>query len=351
MNNKLHHKTWLDNNLNTYKGLTTSVTGIIENLLNKESIDYLAISGRTKDIKSCLEKIGRKGYKDISSQMTDISGIRIIVYFDKETHKTGDLLEKYFDIDQKNSEDKKDSLDTNKIGYRSMHYICELGKDRCNLPEYSEFEGLKFEIQVRTVLQHAWAELAHDRGYKFSTSLPKKLERKLYLYAGMLELADSGFDDISQEIDAYKSELDNKRIDDFEEISIDSVSLQSFFNNWLKNNNINTDSIANYGNWIEELVIEIKGVNINSIGELSSAIPEGYSDKLREYLQHDGHSFSMPGIIRDWLLNYDHELLLNNVNINWLLDEESYNLIELLLGEDKAQAIRRSFLEKDLFVN
>ena len=77
-----------------------------------------------------------------------------------------------FNIDEKNSLDKKILLASDQIGYRSVHFVCDLGAQRSGLPEFKDLGGLKFEIQVRTVLQHAWAELAHDRNYKFSGTLP-----------------------------------------------------------------------------------------------------------------------------------------------------------------------------------
>lgn len=76
-----------------------------------------------------------------------------------------------FNIDEKNSLDKKILLASDQIGYRSVHFVCDLGAQRSGLPEFKDLGGLKFEIQVRTLLQHAWAELAHDRNYKFSGTL------------------------------------------------------------------------------------------------------------------------------------------------------------------------------------
>nr|MZG82510.1 GTP pyrophosphokinase [Photobacterium lucens] len=172
------------------------------------NIDYLTVTGRTKDKKSALEKINRKSYKNPKSQMTDLSGIRIILYFESDINKVSELISDSFDIDFDNSLDKSKVLSKDQIGYRSVHYVCTLGQGRSNLPEYLELGELKFEVQVRTILQHAWAELAHDSSYKFSGTLPPEIERKLYLYAGMLEIADKGFDEISAQIDSYKKSVD-----------------------------------------------------------------------------------------------------------------------------------------------
>jgi ppGpp synthetase/RelA/SpoT-type nucleotidyltranferase len=67
-------------------------------------------------------------------------------------------------------EDKSRNLGTNRIGYRTIHLVVSLSNTRTILPEYSEFDDLKFEIQLRTILEHAWAEIEHDRNYKFKGS-------------------------------------------------------------------------------------------------------------------------------------------------------------------------------------
>ncbi len=72
---------WLDLQIPKYKLLTSSVINIIGSLLKSNNIDCLTISGRTKDTKSIKEKIKRKSYSNPNEQLTDLSGIRIIVFF------------------------------------------------------------------------------------------------------------------------------------------------------------------------------------------------------------------------------------------------------------------------------
>jgi ppGpp synthetase/RelA/SpoT-type nucleotidyltranferase len=52
------------------------------------------------------------------------------------------------------------------LGYQSVHYLVQFSPERCALPEYQRFQGRIAEIQVRTVLQHGWAEIEHDIQYK-----------------------------------------------------------------------------------------------------------------------------------------------------------------------------------------
>jgi hypothetical protein len=78
------------------------------------------------------------------------------------------------------------------------------------------------------VLQHAWAELAHDRSFKFNPGLPQRIQRRLNLYAGMLEIVDAGFEAISKEIDGYIKVVDSSTDKDNEKNDVNRVSLRKF---------------------------------------------------------------------------------------------------------------------------
>src|SRR5262249_4532472 len=137
----------------------------------------------------------------------------------------------------------------------SAHFVCMIGKGRESLPEYEHLSGLKFEIQVRTVLQHAWAELAHDRSFKLGLDLPKKMERKLNLYAGMLEIVDSAFDEIAKEIDVYVRTINRKPADQLSGVEIDSISVQKYLSDVAKQH---------------DLKMKPREVDADVIGELKS---------------------------------------------------------------------------------
>lgn len=190
---------WLKKHLPRHGNLTEAVVSIVKSLLSDAKIPFLSVTGRTKDERNCIEKVKRKNYERPQNQLTDISGIRIIVYFEHDVEAVSKIIENSFRVDMENSLNRDNVLSTNEVGYRSVHYVCDLGNDRIKLPEFSAFANLRFEFQVRTVLQHAWAELAHDRNYKFAGRLPKPLERKLFLLAGILETADSGFSELSHQ--------------------------------------------------------------------------------------------------------------------------------------------------------
>jgi ppGpp synthetase/RelA/SpoT-type nucleotidyltranferase len=103
-------------------------------------------------------------------------GLRIICYIYSDIKKISDLIRDNFIIHE--AEDKSEKLGIDKFGYQSVHFIVSLSKHRTNLPEYSRFKGIEFEIQVRTILQHTWAQIEHDRNYKFRGKLPESLQKR-----------------------------------------------------------------------------------------------------------------------------------------------------------------------------
>jgi ppGpp synthetase/RelA/SpoT-type nucleotidyltranferase len=116
------------------------------------------------------------------------------------------MVEREFVVDRTNSVDKRTLLDPDRFGYQSLHYVAALSVARTGLAEYGRFTGLRVEIQIRSTLQHAWAEIEHDLGYKSAAGVPRDIRRRFSRIAGLLELADEEFSVIRRDLDAYTSE-------------------------------------------------------------------------------------------------------------------------------------------------
>lgn len=311
------HEKWIDDVLPKHKRITESVVTILENLLKSQGIEYLSVSGRTKNKQSALEKIIRKSYKSPNIEMTDLSGIRIIVFFESDIVKVSEIIKKSFTVDNQNSRNQDEKLPVNQTGYRSVHFVCDLGKARTELPEFEGLSGLKFEIQVRTVLQHAWAELAHDRNYKFSGNLPPSIERNLYLYAGMLEIADKGFSDLSKQIDEYINTVHQKNIKGEFSYNLDDLSLQEFVESWATNNNINLQQLKVKTN-LNELLNELKQYGIVTATQLNEIIPKNYAEVCKK----TNFETTILGTVRRWMIINDWKKFISHVSFDWVLSRD-----------------------------
>ncbi len=219
---------------------------LLSELCSHKSIQIHSISPRVKTEDSLKGKIANKGEKYNSlSDITDIVGVRIITLFEDDVQKVEDIIKSEFEVDIDNSEDKLKRLKANEFGYRSVHFVCSIGKSRKDLPEYKAISQFKFEIQVRSILQHAWADMEHDLGYKYEDDLPETIQRDFSRVAGLLELADMEFLRIKKEIKKYSDSL--KINDKSINIPIDLISFDKFLEESIILNKIE-DEVAKINN-------------------------------------------------------------------------------------------------------
>lgn len=318
---------WYAQNRGLYKKLSEKIHNILLELLEESAITIHVITNRAKEIDSFKNKINNPKYDDPLNQITDLSGVRIIAYVEDDLQPISKIIEEAFDIDTENSGDKAIELGTDKVGYKSIHYIAKIKENRSNLPEYKKFKDLKFEIQIRTILQHAWAEIEHDKNYKFNGVLPTDIKRRFKILAGTLELVDRGFNELSKEIDKISnsvSEADQK--DQLSEIPISSTTLKQFLNNRFQKN-IDDGIIEPSFYEFDDLIIkELELFGVKNLAELDKIIPKNFSENLvKAHSLNETATFV--GIIRDLMIINDSEKYFKDVwQNNWgRIDNEAIN--------------------------
>ena len=164
------------------------------------------VQSRAKTVSSYAEKVWRKPkYLNPLVQITDLCGARVITETPEEVAAICDFIRRSFVIDEANSLDARTRLRTEEFGYQSIHYVVELGNGLLAREGRAKLlQGLKAEIQVRTLLQHAWASISHDRIYKSQFNVPEHWKRELARVAALLEHADSSFAAVVNGLDTYK---------------------------------------------------------------------------------------------------------------------------------------------------
>ena len=171
----------------------------IQETFKKVGLIVASVEYRVKTEDSLAGKLELKGakYKSLAD-ITDIIGLRVITFYSEDVDKVASAIDRLFVIDWENSVDKRKMLEIDSFGYLSLHYICS-----------TEGFPYRFEIQMRTILQHAWANMNHDTGYKSGVEIPVYYRRSLSRMAGLLELVDDEFSRIRAELADYRRRVQN----------------------------------------------------------------------------------------------------------------------------------------------
>ena len=187
---------------------------VVEHLKKRIEVAQIpvhSVTFRVKDGASLAKKLARpdKSYAKLFD-VTDLVGVRVETYFEDHVEQVARLIEKHFLVDLAHS-----SARDRPAGYRSVHYVC------AHSGVHPDF---RFEVQLRTVLQHAWAEVEHDLGYKADDEVPEQIRRRFARVAGLLEIADEEFVSIRNEL-ANSRERAKLMVERKGDLPIDLVSL------------------------------------------------------------------------------------------------------------------------------
>ncbi len=269
---------------------------LVTTILDDGGINYLSVTGRTKSISSFAEKASRTSadgkllYPDPLADITDQLGIRVITYVQSDVTAVADLL-----ADQIAVLDDRDmgqeTAREGRFGYASRHLVISLDAGRAAAAPYASMHGLGASVQIRTVLQHAWAEFEHDIRYK--GTIPEEhardFDRRFTLAAGLLELADREFSTIW---DRLRPEAAEQRSEPADEESRDprltprelAAFLAGQYSDagWSR-----TDHYA----WISGLLLELGITSLDELGEVLRAVDDG------EISEQMGYRYP-PGAVR-----------------------------------------------------
>ena len=191
-----------------YERFCEVVRGIVLASFQQSNIRAHSIDARAKELDSFAKKCalknedGTQKYLNPLDDVTDLAGVRIIVYTIDDIEVATRFLDENFSVIEKRDVGEE-RIEKGEFGYQSVHYLVRLSDTRLGLPDFAGYSDLVCEIQVRTVLQHAWAEMEHDIQYKGSQNIPKAIRRKFLSLAGLLEIADREFSSIQR----YDKEL------------------------------------------------------------------------------------------------------------------------------------------------
>jgi ppGpp synthetase/RelA/SpoT-type nucleotidyltranferase len=257
--------------------VTERYVALVTTLLDDAGINYLTVTGRTKSVASFAAKAARAAdgtaaFDDPLTGITDQIGVRVVAYLLSDVEAVAELL-----ADQLTVLDDRDmgqeTASQGRFGYASRHLLVDGGKRDATLDKPAS-------VQVRTVLQHAWAEFEHDIRYK--GRVPEEhapdLDRRFTLAAGLLELADREFSEIRARLQAAGPQRAGE--DDVNDPRISAHDLASFLTGqyadagWSR-----TDHYA----WVSGLLLELGITSLDELAGLLTSVDSAAINARLEY--------------------------------------------------------------------
>ena len=268
--------------------------GAIKALLRGSVQNLQGVEARAKDPFSLLGKLRQKTYPHPAVELTDLVGVRVITRYPDDAERAERVLRPAFEINEDESSDKLDDLEPEAFGYRAIHLIAKQHDNDAAIRQ--TLGGMWFEIQVRSLLQHAWAEVDHDIKYKSGVNFPNPLKRRLAAIAGGLETLDQAFLDMRGTRDtliagyrkAYEEDLD-------EDETFDAARLVAFLETRLPEGTSLTKSgavVPSYIGSIEKLINDaLETVGITTARLFDNALNDAQTKrKLKEHASVIGES-------------------------------------------------------------
>lgn len=318
----------------------------LRELIHGAGMEILGIEHRVKTEESLSGKLERNGdYYQSLEELTDLLGARVICYFADEVDIIGKMVEDTFEIDWENSSDKRALIGADTFGYLSLHYICYLAPGH-GYPD--EVCGKKFEIQIRTNLQHTWAQINHDLGYKSEFGVPREVVRNFSRIAGLLELADDEFVRARDQMKAYTERIRQKIVHNCaDEVRVDMISLSEYVK---RNRKMRA--------FLSELAA-ISGADISEVN------PESYIPRLAWFgirtlggvqdMMEKNHDLALE-LARKTLENSDMDILASNIGLLYLCraellqggytEQQAVEFFKLSAGrEDRARIQARQLIK------
>ncbi len=175
---------------------------LVSFILSDRDYGLHLISSRAKSVDSLRMKIVRKNYADPASEVTDQIGVRVITYYGEKVDSVVSRLSTALRVDYANSLDKRQQLaESERFGYRSVHLVCVPTRETLRDGRWSGLRARVIEIQIRSLLDHVWAEIEHELSYKSGIQHSVSFRRRFSAMAGTLEILESEFLQLRNRLD------------------------------------------------------------------------------------------------------------------------------------------------------
>jgi putative GTP pyrophosphokinase len=209
--------------LTNFCGQTKS---LIEVWLQDAGLRFQSVQARVKSREKLKDKYvdEDKNYTRLDD-ITDQVAFRVVTYYEDEVDGAAELIKREFEIDSARSVDKR-QIEPDKFGYYALNFVCTYSQARLSQTEYRRFADICCEIQITSILRHAWSEIEHP-WYDLKDAFPSNIKRRFARMAALLEIAESEFVNLRKLQSDYALSAD-VHVAANSDLPVDSVSMRSF---------------------------------------------------------------------------------------------------------------------------
>ena len=186
--------------LKLYEEYAARIRNLIQDLVEVEGVEFYAIEGWAEPPAELLQMLSTLEEKDLAG--VDLVTIRVLLRFPADVLRIESLIKSEFDVDPSRSLPSNSRVlkDPGRFGYPAVVYILSLSQSRSTLKEWEKYKDLNFRLELRTLLQEAWATILPKVSQTVGRESEEEFTRELFLLGAMLEKADKGFLTLRDEI-------------------------------------------------------------------------------------------------------------------------------------------------------
>jgi ppGpp synthetase/RelA/SpoT-type nucleotidyltranferase len=186
--------------LSLYEEYSSRIRNLVEDLVERDDIEICGIDGWAKAPAELVKSLNTHYSAEGLDSISDLVTVRVLLRFPEDVQKVEEIIRSEFNVDFDRSVTSSGLEDPFRFGYPAVLYTLALSESRSSLREWQKYKGLSFRLELRTVLQEAWATISPRVNLSVDSISEKKLKRKLVRLAALLEEADEGFLSLWEEV-------------------------------------------------------------------------------------------------------------------------------------------------------
>lgn len=176
-------------------GLARHLTDRLKDVHRIDRISARAKSPGRFVAKATKEEYGRRKYAHPLSEIQDQVAARVTVFYLPDVEMVEAVIKKYYN----RIEEITVAEEPKAFGYEGRHLILAIPEELFEEEEHPDAPDF-FELQIKTLFQHAWSEAEHDLGYKPAALLSAQQSREIAFTAAQAWGADQIFQKLFKEL-------------------------------------------------------------------------------------------------------------------------------------------------------